>query len=401
VTNVSAPLRRNREFVALWLGQAISNLGISVSSFAYPVVGRAATGSAVKAGAVGSVLSATAFVLRLPAGALVDRWSRRAVLVVCDLGRVLNSALFALALALGHFWFPHVLVVAFVEAALGVAFGPAETAAVRRVVGSDAMRDAVALNASRTAVPGVLGAPLGGTLLAAGRSLPFVADAVSYAASLVCILTVRTPLGPDRIDAAPSRPVAHALEGVRWLRRDPFLRTALLLFMAFGLVLGSMGLVLLVLARDEGASPRELGLMFAITAAGGLLGALATPRLVRALRPYVLVQLFAWLPAAATLSLIVLHAPLAFGVAGAVAFFFVPPLNAAVFGRIGERAPDAIQGRVTSAAIQVASLLGPVGPIAAGVLVAHAGARTTVLVYGIVVVLLACAATLSRALRRD
>ena len=166
-----APLRQNREFVALWLGQGVSNLGISISSFAYPVVVLAATGSGVKAGAVGSVLSATAFFLRLPAGALVDRWNRRAILVACDLGRVVNAGGFALALALGHFWYPHVLLVAFVEASLGVLFGPAEAAAVRRVVGAERAREAIAANASRSAVPGVLGPPLGGVLLGAGRAL--------------------------------------------------------------------------------------------------------------------------------------------------------------------------------------------------------------------------------------
>jgi MFS family permease len=396
---VSASLRHDREFAALWLGQTISNLGISVSSFAYPVVVLAVTGSAVKAGAVGTVLAATAFVLRLPAGLLVDRVSRRAILVACDLGRVVNSGLFALALAFGHFWYVHVLVVAFFEAALGVLFGPAESAAVRRVVGPERMREAVAANASRSALPGVLGPPLGGVLLTAGRAFPFVADAISYAASLLCILTVRKELGPER--AAPTRPIADALEGLRWLLRDVFLRTALVFFMAFGLVLGSVGLVLLVLARDHGAGSGELGLMFALTAGGGVLGALATPRLVRTFRPYLLMLLFAWLAAAATLSLTVLASPIAFGVAGAVAFFFVPPLNAAVFGRIGERAPDALQGRVTSAAIQVASLLGPAGPLAAGLLTEELGARDSALTYGLVAAALACAATLSPALRAE
>src|SRR3954453_2579284 len=122
---MSVPLRRNRDFVALWVGQAISNLGIGISSFAYPLVVLAETGSTIRAGAVGTVLAGTAFVLRLPAGILVDRGDRRTILLACDAGRVVNSAMFALLLALGHFWFVHVLVVAFVEAALGVLFGPA------------------------------------------------------------------------------------------------------------------------------------------------------------------------------------------------------------------------------------------------------------------------------------
>jgi predicted MFS family arabinose efflux permease len=401
VGRVQAPLRRNREFAALWVGQAVSNLGIGISSFAYPLVVLAATGSALRAGAVGTVLAATAFVLRLPAGAIVDRLPRRRVLVLCDVGRALNSAGLAAVLALGHFWYPHVLAVAFVEAALGVLFGPAETAAVRRVVGCERVREAVAANASRTSLPGVVGPPLGGVLLAAGRALPFAADAVSYTVSLACVLTVRTPLGPDRRETRAERPLAQVFDGLRWIRRDPFLRGLLLLFMWFGLALGSIGLVLLVLARDNGARPGEIGLMYAITGAGSVLGALATPRLVCRVRPYVLVLLFGWLATGATLSLSVLHSPIVFGFVGAVPFFFLPPLNAVLFGRLAERAPDELQGRVTSAAIQLASLLGPVGPIVAGVLIGVTGAVHTTLAYGSLIGALAVVATVSPALRAE
>ena len=273
------PLRQNRDFITLWIGQAVSHLGISISSFAYPVVALMATGSATKAGAIGSVLAGTAFVLRLPAGLIVDRCNRRALMVICDLGRALNSAAFALLLALGHFVFAQALAVAFIEAALGVVFGPAESASIRRVVGPERVREAVAQNQSRSAIPGLVGAPLGGLLLTAGRALPFAADALSYLVSLVSVISVRTPLAaPSRV---PEQPLLDSLlEGLRWIWPRRFLRTLLLWMMAGSAVWGGIGLVVLVVARDHGASTRVLGLMFAITGAGALLGALATPRLM-------------------------------------------------------------------------------------------------------------------------
>jgi MFS family permease len=97
-----APLRRNRDYVALWIAQAVSMLGTSISSLAYPLVIFDATGSAAKAGLVTSTLTATTFVLRLPAGVLVDRWSRRRILLLCDAGRALAVASLAVTLALGH-----------------------------------------------------------------------------------------------------------------------------------------------------------------------------------------------------------------------------------------------------------------------------------------------------------
>ena len=311
-----SPLRRNREFVALWVGQAVSNLGISISSFAYPLVVLEATGSPIRAGLVGSVLAGTAFVLRLPAGVLVDRWNRRAILLVCDGARALNAAAFALALALGHFFFAQALVVAFFEAALGVLFGPAESAAVRRVVGPEQVREAVAQNQSRAAVPGVVGPPLGGVLLAVARPLPFVADAVSYLVSLACVASVRTPLGGGG-DARDGGFLGGLSVGLRWIRARPFLRTLLLWMLGMGTVFSGMGLVILVIARDHGASPAALGAMFAITGVGGALGALAAPAIVRRFRPIIVVSTCGWLATAAAFGLLAVHSPYVLGALGA------------------------------------------------------------------------------------
>jgi MFS family permease len=397
---MTVPLRRNRDFVALWVGQAVSNLGIGISSFAYPLVVLAATGSTIRAGAVGAVLSGTAFFLRLPAGVLVDRWNRRTILLLCDAGRVVNSAVFALLLALGHFWFAHVLLVAFVEAALGVLFGPAESASVRRVVPPEQVREAFAVNATRMQVPGVVAPPLGGVLLSAGRSLPFVADAVSYAVSLVCMLAIRSDLRTRRTAGPAPHPLADVFAGLRWIRMHRFLRALLLLFMAFGVTSGALGLVVLVLARRHGAGPGEIGAMFTITAIGGAIGAVLAPRIVRSVRPYLLIVVAVWVYTGAILLLAVVHHPLAYGAVGAVAFLFVPPLNALAFGVVGAEAPDRLQGRVTSAAIQVSALTGPLAPLLAGVLLASFSARATVLAYGAASAVFATAATLSRDLRR-
>jgi MFS family permease len=392
-------LGRNREYVALWVGQAVSNLGISISSFAYPVVVLAATGSPVEAGAVGSMLAATAFFLRLPAGVLVDRWNRRTILVACDLGRALNAFAFGIVLATWRFYYPQVLLVAFVEAALGVLFGPAESAALRRLVPPEQLRQAVATNQSRGAVPGVVGPPLGGALLAAGRSVPFLADGLTYLVSLACVASVRARLQEPPANR-PAGPLgAELLDGLRWVWAHRFLRTLLLLSMGFGVVFSSIGLIVLVLARGGGASSTELGLMFGITAAGGVAGALAAPSLLRRLAGRVCILAFAWVATAATLSMAILHSPIGYGVAGAAAFFFAPSVNAIAFGVVAEEAPDVLQGRVTSAAIQIATLAGPVAPLAAGVLIEHVGARQLTVACGCLLTALACCASSASSLR--
>jgi predicted MFS family arabinose efflux permease len=395
---VTEPLHRNRDFVALWVGNAVSWLGISISSFAYPLVVLQATGSAAKAGLVGSVLTATTFFLRLPAGALTDRWDRKRIMIACDAGRAAASASLAVALALGHFHLWHVLIVAFLEGSLGTLFGPAESAAVRRVVAPEQRREAVALNQSRVQLPSLIGPPLGGVLLSMSRALPFVADAISYLVSLIAVLFVRTPLRDPPTDHDDTQSI---FEGIRWLWRRPFLR-ALLVWMGLGsLAFGGIGLVILVLARSRGASSFELGVMFSIVGAGMVAGALATPRLIKQYSGRTLVVTSAWILPAAWFFLLPAHSPYLIGLLGAVASFLAPAVAAVLFSTIAADAPDHLQGRTTAGAIQISSMPAPIAPLAAGLLAGSLGPRDTVIVYGAFLVALAGLATTSRGLREQ
>jgi MFS family permease len=213
------PLRRNRDFVALWVGQTASALGTSISSLAYPLLLLAVTGSPALAGAGATVLAATTFLLRIPAGVVADRVDRKRLMLVCDGGRLMAVGSLGLTAAFGEVHLAHVFLVAVVEGALGVLFAPAETVAVRAVVAPSQVRDAVARNQARQQLASLVGPSLGGALFGLGRGLPFLADALSYAVSFLAVATVRTPL-PQGRPSPPGRRLRQELgEGLRWLWR--------------------------------------------------------------------------------------------------------------------------------------------------------------------------------------
>lgn len=298
------PLRRNRDFLALWTGQAASALGTSISGLAYPLVILAVTGSPTLAGVGASVLAATAFVVRIPAGVVVDRVDRKRLMLACDAGRLVAVGSLALSAAAGRLVIGHIPVVAVVEGTLGSLFAPAEAVAVRRVVEPSQVRDAVARNEARQQLAGLVGPSIGGALLGWGRALPFLADALSYAVSFAAVATVRTPLTPA--DPRPMRrPLREELlQGLAWLWTQRFLRFVVVWLSGAGVLFTSLGLVTLVLARDLGATAAEIGLMFTVTGSGGLLGALAAPRLLRRISPTMVVLGYAWVASAATFLLL-------------------------------------------------------------------------------------------------
>src|SRR5205085_2459280 len=97
--NDRAPvLWRNRDFNLLWTGQVLSDLGGRVSGIALPLLVLAETNSPARAGIVGGVGSLPLLLFTLPAGAYIDRWNRKSVMVAADAARC--AALASLALAL-------------------------------------------------------------------------------------------------------------------------------------------------------------------------------------------------------------------------------------------------------------------------------------------------------------
>src|SRR6266702_6557096 len=99
VADRSRSLWRNRNFLLLWSGQLISLVGTGVSHLAFPLLTLALSGSPAQAGFVAFLNQVPYFLLSLPAGALVDRWDRRRVMLVCQAGRALR--LLSLLLVLG------------------------------------------------------------------------------------------------------------------------------------------------------------------------------------------------------------------------------------------------------------------------------------------------------------
>jgi MFS family permease len=127
-------LWRNRDFILLWSGQAVSTIGTRITGVAYPLLVLAETHSPAKAGIVGFAQTLPYMLFYLPAGALVDRWDRKRTMIVADGGRTLALGSLAIALALDDFTFAQVVIVAFVEGTLFVFFSLSESAALPQVV---------------------------------------------------------------------------------------------------------------------------------------------------------------------------------------------------------------------------------------------------------------------------
>jgi hypothetical protein len=394
----SVPLHRNRDFMVLWTSQVASTVGTRVSGIAYPLLVLAITGSPALAGIVAFAQTVPFLILYLPAGALVDRWDRRRIMVVCEVGRAIALGSVAVTTALGSVSVPQLVIVALAEGTMFVFFDLCEGAVLPRLVPGEQLPAAIAQNQARTQGADLVGQPLGGALFGIGRAFPFAFDMLSYLVSFFALLTIRTPLTPSHVRPR-SRLRTDIAEGLRAVWRQPFLRVSIAVAAGQNFAWSALMLVLIVRAQQLGADPGLIGLMFGIMGAGAIGGAIAAPTIVSRVRIRPLLVAINWLWAIQVAAVAVLPNIVAIGIVMAALSVGGPISNVAIGSVLYRVTPDAMLGRVRSVTKALAWGATPLGSLAAGFLAVGFGAQGAIVSLAAVLALVAAGATLSKGLR--
>jgi MFS family permease len=373
-------LWRNRDYLLLWGGQIVSSVGTQASTLAFPLLLLVVTRSPAAAGLASALRALPYLILSLPAGALIDRWDRRRVMLLCDTGRAIALGSIPLAIALGRLGPLQLYLVSLIEGSLFVLFNIAEAACLPRVVSKEQLPAATAQNNATDGVSTLIGPSLGGALFGAAQALPFLADAVSYLASVVSLLFVRVPFQGERI-AARRRLHVEIGEGLAWLWRHPLIRYMAFLTGISNLVGNGVFLMAIVIAQGQHASSAVIGLIFALGGVGGILGSLAAIRLRKRFTFGQVIITCVWSWAILTPLFAVAPNPLVLGLLMAGTFLSGPVYNVVQMSYRLALIPDALQGRVNSVFRLVAFSGQPLGYALAGILLQTVGPTPAVLIF--------------------
>lgn len=180
-------LRGNRPFRYLWSGQVISELGNWFNFIAGLGLVRSVSAAAPGATAIMLVARLVPFALFAPvAGAFVDRWSRRTVMIVSDLARAIIALGFLLVGGPEDLWIAYTCTV--VATLVAAFFEAAKNAVLPNVTGGDGLLAGNALMFSSRFLLMSIGAALGGwTSARFGYKAAFIVNAVSFLVSAYSI----------------------------------------------------------------------------------------------------------------------------------------------------------------------------------------------------------------------
>jgi MFS family permease len=377
----AAPLRRNRNFVLLESGRFLSTLGGQSSGMAYPLLVLAVTHSAAKTGIVGFAGTMPRLLFSLFAGLAADRGDRRRQMILADVVCAGAVGTLGVLVLIGHAaWWP-IPIVAFVEGTGSTLFSAASAGALRAVVPKQQLPAAVGAQRARMSAAFLGGRPLGGALFELGRSIPFLADAGSYAFSTASLMSLRTPFQqPRERDTAPVR--RQLAEGFHYLWSRPFLRVCAFLYGLGNPLVPAIFVVLVVVARRQHLTGGEIGLLSASLGVASLIGSGASPwfRRVLSVRAIMLLEYVTWFGAWVFVAWPSVYALLAV----IIPFGFAAPItDSVVEGYRVALTPDRLLGRVETARTTISWLATPLGPLAAGLLLQHFSAQATMAVFAL------------------
>ncbi|MDP9184490.1 MAG: MFS transporter, partial [Actinomycetota bacterium] len=344
---------RTGPFVRLWLAQIVSNVGDWAYVLAVATILAANLGGATLIRSMALLVLveglSSALVGLLIAGPIVDRFSRRRVMVVADVGRCLLVASLLLPAVPSSL---HLVIVAGGLGAFRSLFQPALMSALPSVVDDDALVTANGIMTGTFHLGIMVGPAIGAALVVAvGTGAAITVNALSFGVSALLLLGLRLPRPTgERGDFSP---VADLVDGARYILGSPLARgialvMGLVLFFCAGLGPFQLALVRDVLAPHGGPSVRTAvyGLMTTTWGSGMVLGSFLTTFCCRRMTKQRLVATTIAVTGAAFAVASVTHSLIPILVAWVFGGVATGILNVSYDTMLQEGTPDRFRGRV-------------------------------------------------------
>ncbi len=369
-------LWRDGEFLKLWAGQGISEIGSQVSLLALPTVAILVLGATPFQVGLLAACETLAFpVLGLIAGVYVDRLPRRPIMIACDVGRLLALASVPIAFVLGVLAMPQLYAVALLIGVGTVFFDVAYQSYLPALIPrADLIEGNTKLQVT-SSVAQMAGPALGGFLIQLiGPARAVAADAASFLVSVVSLVWIRRaepPLSPAG-ESGRRGFFAEMWEGIQVVFGNSTIWK-----IAGSTSTSNLGsnlffaVFLIFVYRTLHLNPGTVGVIFAAGAIGGLLGALMAAWIPRriGLGPTLFVTILLW-----GLSLILV--PLAqYGFAIPLLFasmflssFVNPVYNINQVSLRQAITPDRLQGRMNATVRTIIWGTNPIGAFIGGII---------------------------------
>ncbi|WP_427895312.1 MFS transporter [Kribbella sp. GL6] len=395
---------RVRNFRLLVSGLLVSSTGGWIQRIAQDWLVLTLTGSATAVGITTALQFLPTLVLGLYGGVIADRFPKRKILLVTQITMGTCAGILALTAFTGSVQVWHVYTMAFVLGLATAVDNPTRQSFVTELVPRDTVRNAISMVSSTFQLGSLIGPALGGVLLGTiGAGWAFALNGLTFFASISALLRMRESEMPGfhaaRTASAGMRIRDGLRDGVRYAFHEPAVRWAIALVGIYGMFTISLPVTLTAFADrvfHTGAS--GYGVLNSVVAFGALAGALLSARRVRPTRLRNLIGIACLLTVTEVLAAIQPSLWTFIPVLASMGMATLMFLTAAQ-SMVQLTTPDGLRGRVSGIYNLVFIGGGAIGGPMVGFLAQHFGARSALMLAGLVPAIATVAIGLR--LRRD
>jgi MFS family permease len=388
---------QHRNYRILFPASVLSNIGTWAQRIAQDWLVLELTNSAQLLGIITALQFLPSLLLSLYGGVLADRFDKRTLLIITNIGAGLGSLTLGLLVVTGVVEVWHVALLAFVVGVFGALDAPVRTSFNSELVGQKDIPSAISLNSANFNAGRLIGPAASGFLIVLfGTGLSFIINSFTYVVVVVALLMMRKKDLFISVKPDSGAKLKQAVQYVLGQREILLVMIAVFFATTFGL---NFQIFMAVMATQEfGKGPAEFGLLGSILAIGSFVGVLISARLEHLRVPKFvmlggvlfgsLLMVTAWMPTYGTFAAIL---PLVGGVA------LMTLISANSF--VQTNCEPKLRGRVMGIYLLIFMGGTPIGSPLIGFFAEHVGIRETVFACGLIV--LVAAAVIWSVLRRN
>ena len=373
----------HRNYRLLYPAQVFSNIGTWAQRVAQDWLVLELTGSAQLLGLVTALQFLPSLLLSLYGGVLADRFKKRNLLVLTNIGGGLASAALGILVVTGLVQIWHVCVLAFAVGVFSALDAPVRTSFSSELVGREDIPSAISLNSANFNAGRLLGPAASGFMIVAfGTGVSFLVNSITYLLLVIALLMLRSDelhiqVQPDS-GAKLKAAVAYVLR-----TREIFL-VMMAVFFATTFGLNFQIFAALMATQEFGKGPAEFGILGSVLAIGSFTGVIISAKLEHLRVPRIvmlgtfafgaLLMIGAWMPSYETFALFL---PLV----GGIALFTLISANSFV----QTTCEPTLRGRVMGIYLLIFMGGTPIGSPLIGFSAEQLGIRPTIMICGTIV----------------
>lgn len=380
---------KHKNFRYYWIGMCVSLIGTWMQNIAQPWLAYTLTNSPFLLSLIGIVQFTPMLILSLFAGVIIDKFSKRKILLFTQSASFAITLILAILVWTGRVQYWHILIMATVLGVVNTVDMPSRQSIIIDLVGKEDLMNAIALNSMVFNLARIIGPAIAGIVMGyAGIAVCFFANAISFCAVVISLFFVKLNDVKNKSQKNDVTVLEEIKDGLKYIYHKKILLNTILILAIIGTFVPNFNVLVPVFAKEIlNQNEAGFGILMSFMGFGSFLGAMFIAAFSKSGPKKFVVHV---VPLIVAVSLIITgytNVYLLTGIFLAITGFFFISFTSSANSTLQLNSGNEYRGRVMSVYTLVFSGSTPIGNFYAGMFAEHFNARIGFVACGVIIIL--------------